>query len=304
MANTESKQEDSPVKQDPGQFEFEASTNDRSSGDHIHFQNPTMKSKLLSKEDNRRSEGENSRNSYLANTVHYKQSKQLILRFPSGKSQPLSFNPEDQLTVGWLYSEFWRNMNSMGETTPTKSLADILLCTEQKDMNLDYLLSDYSESLAGLPDGTKIWIYQGYELKGSVSLKDILIIKNIGIGGFSKVFLVRRNDNGRFYALKFIPKKDLKQSGKEEYAFNEKKLLRKLRHKFINRFVFSFQTGAFLCFGLEFAEGGSLYDLLRFHGSFNEDVVRVVMAQVALALQYLHKKGVLYRDIKVSSCLT
>ena len=176
-----------------------------------------------------------------------------------------------------------------------------MLCTENKDLNLDYLLSDYSESLGALPDGIKICIYQGYELTGSVTLKDILIIKNIGIGGFSKVFLVRRLDNGRFYALKFIPKKDLKQSGKEEYAFNEKKLLRKLRHKFINKFMFSFQPGAFLCFGLEFAEGGSLYDVLRFHGSFNEDVVRVVLAQVSLAVQYLHKKGVLYRDIKVAN---
>ena len=38
---------------------------------------------------------------------------------------------------------------------------------------------------------------------------------------------------------------------------------------------------------------------LRFHlermGHMNEDIVRFVMAEIALALDYLHKKGIVHR---------
>lgn len=39
-----------------------------------------------------------------------------------------------------------------------------------------------------------------------VSLKDFIFIKNIGIGGFSLVYLVKKKDNGKFYAMKLIEK--------------------------------------------------------------------------------------------------
>ena len=39
-----------------------------------------------------------------------------------------------------------------------------------------------------------------------VTLKDFLFIKNIGIGGFSLVYLVKKKDTGKFYAMKLIEK--------------------------------------------------------------------------------------------------
>lgn len=39
-----------------------------------------------------------------------------------------------------------------------------------------------------------------------VGLKDFIFIKNIGIGGFSLVYLVKKKDTGKFYALKLIDK--------------------------------------------------------------------------------------------------
>ena len=39
-----------------------------------------------------------------------------------------------------------------------------------------------------------------------VGLKDFIFLKNIGVGGFSLVYLVRKKDTGKFYALKLIDK--------------------------------------------------------------------------------------------------
>ena len=224
------------------------------------------------------------------------------MQLPDGKFESISFSPDDGLTVGWLHSEYFRILVNAGQNLQGKKkfdLHEVRLCTVNRDMSIDYLLSDYSESLDFLKSGINLTQFKSYDVQRSLTMKDMTVLKNIGVGGFSKVFLVRRNDTGQFYALKVCSKKDLGKSGKEEYAFNEKKLLTKLSHQFINRFIFSFQTQNHLCFGLDFCSGGCLYDLLRKHEYFPEEVTRAAIAQVALAIDYLHKKGVIYRDLKV-----
>jgi serum/glucocorticoid-regulated kinase 2 len=39
-----------------------------------------------------------------------------------------------------------------------------------------------------------------------VGLRDFNLVKCIGVGGFSRVYLVRKRDTGKFYALKLIDK--------------------------------------------------------------------------------------------------
>lgn len=234
---------------------------------------------------------------------HHKETRHVKIKMPDGIFESLHYSPEDKLTVAWLYSEYYRMLITSfqsARSTPGVELHTILLVSQDGDLNLDYLLADYGETLDKLPDGLKLVPFDRYNANGSLTLKDITIIKNIGVGGFSKVFLVRRNDTGHFSALKFVSKKDLKKNSKEEYAFNEKKLLTKLNHKFINKFLYSFQTNNVLCFGLEYCQGGSLYELMKKQKNFSEDVVRICIAQVSLALNYLHRKGVIYRDLKVN----
>ena len=288
---------DLPHRKDSGVHEGDFSTDLRSTG----FPAQSVKPKSMLVDHNRRSDSEQSRLSFGQGFTSSQRS--VRVQMPAGDFDTISYSVDDKLTVGWLYSEYFRMF--MGASADRKKashidLNDLLLVAENGDLNVDYVLADYSETLDVLSEGVRLVPFDRYQVKGSLTLKDVSIIKNIGIGGFSKVFLVRRNDTGRFYALKFVSKKDMKRNGKEEYAFNEKKLLSKLQHKFINRFLFSFQTPSYLCFGLEYCQGGCLYDLLKKQKSFSEDVVRVCIAQVALALAYLHNKGVIYRDLKVA----
>jgi hypothetical protein len=75
------------------------------------------------------------------------------------------------------------------------------------DPCLDYLLSLPTERVTGLQ--TKSLIVQALplctELRGT-SLRDYDVLRQVGVGGFSKVFLVQGRFSGRFYAMKVIPK--------------------------------------------------------------------------------------------------
>lgn len=55
--------------------------------------------------------------------------------------------------------------------------------------------------------GLKLEAYMlQFQPEAKVGLKDFVFIKNIGIGGFSLVYLVKKKDTGKFYALKLIDK--------------------------------------------------------------------------------------------------
>ncbi len=66
---------------------------------------------------------------------------------------------------------------------------------------------------------------------------------------------------------------------------------------------YSFQTGDRLCFVMEYVNGGELFFHLSRERIFSEDRTRFYGAQILLALEYLHTRGVIYRDLKVNSTL-
>ena len=52
-----------------------------------------------------------------------------------------------------------------------------------------------------------------------MGIKDFILLKCIGVGGFSRVYLVKKKDNGKFYALKLIDKKFILDNKKEVFSF-------------------------------------------------------------------------------------
>nr|POF26896.1 mitogen-activated protein kinase kinase kinase npk1 [Quercus suber] len=83
----------------------------------------------------------------------------------------------------------------------------------------------------------------------------------------------------------------------------EVKLLKNLSHPNIVRYLGTVREEETLNILLEFVPGGSISSLLGKFGSFPEAVIRTYTKQLLLGLEYLHRNGIMHRDIKGANIL-
>lgn len=113
-------------------------------------------------------------------------------------------------------------------------------------------------------------------------MKDFIFIKNIGIGGFSLVYLVKKKDSGRFYAMKMIDKEFIITNRKQNIVQNERDIMISLEHPFILQLAFSFESRQFIVFVLEFCQGGELFYQLKQVKRMTEAQASFYIAEICL----------------------
>ncbi|MFH0947062.1 MAG: protein kinase, partial [Planctomycetota bacterium] len=132
----------------------------------------------------------------------------------------------------------------------------------------------------------------GYEYQGQA-----------GFGGTSVVFKGVKRATGELAALK-IMHRELHQDPVQKRRFvQEAKMLIDLDFPAV---IKGYRVGHVkteegeerLVFIMEWAEGRTLLELLRDGKQFEEDLALYIILQTAQALQYLHGKGILHRDVK------
>ncbi|KAI4311264.1 hypothetical protein MLD38_036170 [Melastoma candidum] len=130
----------------------------------------------------------------------------------------------------------------------------------------------------------------------------------IGCGAFGRVYMGMNLDSGELLAVKQVliaansASRERTQSHIRELE-EEVKLLRNLSHPNIVRYLGTAREEDSLNILLEFVPGGSISSLLGKFGSFPESVVRTYTKQLLLGLEYLHKNGIMHRDIKGANIL-
>jgi len=136
-----------------------------------------------------------------------------------------------------------------------------------------------------------------------VGIDDFQKIKVVGKGAFGKVYLVKKKDTGQVFAMKMLNKRDIKERDEVTHTLAEKSVLSKVEHPFLARLYYSFQSDACLFFIMDFINGGEVFHHLSLEGSFSEERTRFYAAEIVLGLEYLHKRGVIYRDLKPENLL-
>jgi len=146
---------------------------------------------------------------------------------------------------------------------------------------------------------------QGEVIKnsGKVHLKDFELLKVLGRGAFGKVMQVRKKDDGKIYAMKILKKRAIIARNQVEHTKAERNILQTLDHPFLMNLRFAFQTKEKLYLVLDYVRGGELFFHLKNNRRFAEDVAKLWVGEIALALGHLHSLGVLYRDLKPENIL-
>ncbi|XP_055616704.1 serine/threonine-protein kinase greatwall isoform X2 [Toxorhynchites rutilus septentrionalis] len=136
------------------------------------------------------------------------------------------------------------------------------------------------------------------------TIKDFCIVKPISRGAFGKVFLgYKKNDQNKLYAIKVMRKSEMINKNMVSQVITERNALALSRSPFCVSLYYSLQTISSVYLVMEYMVGGDLKSLLAMYGFFEESAARFYVAEICLALQYLHKHGIVHRDIKPDNML-
>ena len=138
-----------------------------------------------------------------------------------------------------------------------------------------------------------------------ISIEDFSIISVIGEGGFGKVVLAELKDAPeKAFAIKVISKmpamsEDLISSLLVEHTIG----IIQDKPSFLAGIMASFQDPEYLYMVFEFYSGGDLLYHLNKEKIFPELRTRFYIAEISIALFFLHNRGIIYRDLKLENIL-
>lgn len=154
------------------------------------------------------------------------------------------------------------------------------------------------------------------------STNDFELIRVIGRGSYAKVLMVELRRTRRVYAMKVIKKElvtddevkavnfhvptniircvsqDIDWVQTEKHVFETAS-----NHPFLVGLHSCFQTASRLFFVIEFVRGGDLMFHMQRQRRLPEEHARFYSAEISLALNFLHEKGIIYRDLKLDNVL-
>jgi serine/threonine protein kinase len=131
----------------------------------------------------------------------------------------------------------------------------------------------------------------------NVTINDFNLISLIGRGSYAKIFLGERKSTKETFAIKVL-KEDQIRNATEAFVF-----LLGDKSPFLVGLDCWFQTRQQMFFVMEFVGGGDLESLLENKLTIPEEHARFYSAEVCLAIDFLHQRGVVHRDIKPENIL-
>jgi cGMP-dependent protein kinase len=132
----------------------------------------------------------------------------------------------------------------------------------------------------------------------SIELKDLDYIRDLGSGSFGAVCLVSYRKNKHLYAIKAMQKTQIDAEQLHKNIDLERAILLQIDHPFIVKLVKCTKDAKNIYFLMEYIKGKELFDTIRDIGLLNKQQTLFYGASMMLAIEYLHSRKFVYRDIK------
>ena len=137
----------------------------------------------------------------------------------------------------------------------------------------------------------------------TTSIRDFKKEKVLGKGSFGSVYLVRRKQDNKIYALKSVIMEKLNKR-EQENSVNEVRILASVNHPNVIGYKEAFwdDDGSTLNIVMEYADDGDLHTKIekmkKAGGLFKETIIWSYAIQMIEGLKALHDKKIMHRDLK------
>ena len=137
----------------------------------------------------------------------------------------------------------------------------------------------------------------------TTSVRDFKKEKVLGKGSFGSVYLVRRKQDNKIYALKTVIMEKLNKR-EQENSVNEVRILASVNHPNVIGYKEAFwdDSGSSLNIVMEYADDGDLHSKIekmkKAGGFFKEPIIWSYAIQMIEGLKALHDKKIMHRDLK------
>lgn len=143
-----------------------------------------------------------------------------------------------------------------------------------------------------------------FSIRGEVDESHFHIEEEIARGAFGSVLRVKKKNTGKIYAMKVLSKARVIMENAIQQCKDEVTIQSLLgHHPFIVQCQYHWQNRKELFIVTEYVTHGELLSLWKKYGRFSEELVRLYIAELALAIDFLQNTGVIYRDLKMENIL-